>query len=411
MIDLGPADAAPSPAGSGALVTNILHFVRLLRDAGLTSVGPGSVADAVRAVEAVGPGHRDDFYWALHAVLVRRAEYRALFDQAFELFWRRPPEGDRPPEDVRAGFRSRSRDRPARAAARRLADALQQRRDTPPADTSAVPAHADLRMAYSAEERLRTRDFEQMSADELELAKKAMARMRLDVPEIVTRRWTAAIAGRVDMRATFRATLRSGHGHIPLRWRRRVARPPALVALCDVSGSMDRYARVLLHFLHMLAGTRTHVSTFLFGTRLTNVTRYLEHSDPDEALARIGQTVQDWSGGTRIGAALATYNRRWSRRALGSSAAVLLITDGLDREGGVGIRKEARRLRLSCRRLIWLNPLLRYEGFEPRAAGIRALLPEVDELRPVHNLQSLEQLVSALSRSYRRGERAATRAL
>ncbi len=409
MTDAGPSGASRSPGDLGALVPNILRFVRLLRDAGL-SVGPGSAAEAVRAVEAVGPGRREDFYWALHAVLVSRADQREIFDHAFRLFWRRAPDGVGSLEQVAAGLRVRPSEGRARAAARRLAEALRRQRGAPRPDTSPPHADVDLTMAYSAQEGLRTKDFEQMTADELELAREAIARMRLYVPDIVTRRWRAGAAGRVDMRATLRATLRSGHGHIPLRWKTRVFRPPALVVLCDVSGSMERYARLLLHFLHTLTSQRTRVSTFLFGTRLTNVTRYLEDADPDEALARVGHAVKDWSGGTRIGAALAAFNRLWSRRLLGSGAIVLLITDGLDQEGATGIRKEARRLRLSCRRLIWLNPLLRYEGFEPRAAGIHALLPEVDEMRPVHDLSSLEQLVRALSRSYRRGERAATTA-
>ncbi len=401
--------AAPSPGGdAGALVPNILRFVRLLRDAGL-SVGPGSAAEAVRAVEAVGPGRREDFYWALHAVLVSRADQRELFDHAFDLFWLRPADGTGPLAHAASGLRVRPKEQRARAAARRLAGALQPPHG--PLRPDAPHTDVDLSKAWSDQEALRSKDFEQMTVDELGLAKRAIARMRLDVPEIVTRRWRAGSARRVDMRATLRASLRSGHGHIPLRWRTRVLRTPALVVLCDVSGSMDRYARLLLHFLHTLTGQRTRVSTFLFGTRLTNVTRYLEGADPDQALARVGTAVRDWSGGTRIGASLAAFNRLWSRRLLGDGAIVLIITDGLDREGAIGIRREARRLRLSCRRLIWLNPLLRYEGFEPRAAGVRALLPEVHEMRPVHDLRSLEQLVRALSRSCRRDGPAATTAL
>jgi len=401
--------AAPGPVTPpGTLVPNILRFVRLLRDAGL-SVGPGSAAEAVRAVEAVGPERRDDFYWALHSVLLSRADQREVFDHAFDLFWLRAPDRPWPLEHAASGLRVRPKERRARAAARRLAEALH--RPQGPRRPDASRPDVDLTLAYSDQEGLRTKDFEQMTTDELEAARRAIASMRLDVPEIVTRRWRAGSAGRVDMRATLRATLRSGHGHIPLRWRSRVFRAPALVVLCDVSGSMDRYARLLMHFLHTLTSRRTRVSTFLFGTRLTNVTRYLEEADPDEALDRVGHAVEDWSGGTRIGASLAAFNRLWSRRLLGDGAIVLIITDGLDREGAVGIRREARRLRLSCRRLIWLNPLLRYEGFEPRAAGIRALLPEVDEMRPVHDLRSLEQLVRTLSRSWRRDGRATTTAL
>jgi uncharacterized protein with von Willebrand factor type A (vWA) domain len=200
----------------------------------------------------------------------------------------------------------------------------------------------------------------------------------------------------VDLRATLRAAMRGDRAAIPLRWRSSVPRPPAIVALCDVSGSMARYSRMLLRFLHALTRDRDRVHSFTFGTRLSNVTRHLRHRDPDLALAALGREVKDWEGGTRIGACLREFNLRWSRRLLGQGAVVLLVTDGLDREEGHGLADETERLRRSCRRLVWLNPLLRFEGFEPRAAGIRAMLPHVDDFRPVHDLESLDQLAEAL---------------
>jgi uncharacterized protein with von Willebrand factor type A (vWA) domain len=253
-------------------------------------------------------------------------------------------------------------------------------------------------MSWSDQEVIRTRDFEQMSPEEMERARELMGQMVLALRTQRTRRWRRHIRGSaVDMRATLRASLRTGHGLIQLQRRSRMHRPPDLVVLCDISGSMERYARMLLHFLHGLTGTRERVHTLLFGTRVTNVTRQLRHRDVDDALARVGQTAPDWSGGTRIGASLEAFNRLWSRRLLGHGAVVLLITDGLDRDGARGIEKEAERLRRSSRRLIWLNPLLRYDGFEPKAAGVRALLGHVDDFRPVHNLESLESLVEALA--------------
>jgi hypothetical protein len=213
-----------------------------------------------------------------------------------------------------------------------------------------------------------------------------------------TRRFRPDPSGRLaDMRATLRAALRSGSDFIPFQWRRRRTRHPPLVVLCDISGSMDRYGRMLLHFLHAVTNDRDRVHTFLFGTRLTNVTRYLRHKDVDAALVKVGQAVEDWAGGTRIGHCLHVFNARWSRRVLGQGAVVLLITDGLDREDGRGLGDEMERLRKSCRRLIWLNPLLRYERFEPRSLGVRAILPHVDDFRPVHNLESLADLARALS--------------
>jgi uncharacterized protein with von Willebrand factor type A (vWA) domain len=185
---------------------------------------------------------------------------------------------------------------------------------------------------------------------------------------------------------------------LQLARRRRVTRPPPLVVLCDISGSMARYAQILLHFLHAVANDRDRVQVFLFGTRLSNITRQLRHRDPEVAFELIAHVVPDWSGGTRIGEALAEFNQRWARRVLGQGAVVLLVTDGLDRDGAAGLAENMDRLHHSCRRLVWLNPLLRWQGFEPKSQGIRAMLPHVDEFRPVHNLASLRGLVDLLSR-------------
>jgi uncharacterized protein with von Willebrand factor type A (vWA) domain len=177
-----------------------------------------------------------------------------------------------------------------------------------------------------------------------------------------------------------------------------------LVVLCDISGSMDRYARMLLHFLHAITNDRHRVHALVFGTRLTNITRHLKHRDVDVALARVTEAVADWAGGTRIGASLTEFNRRWSRRLLGQNAVVLLISDGLDADAGAGLAFEMERLAKSCARLVWLNPLLRYSGFEARPAGIRAMLPHVDDFLPVHNLRSLTELAGVLARPPRRDE-------
>jgi uncharacterized protein with von Willebrand factor type A (vWA) domain len=381
---------------TGALAENVVHFTRLLRRAGLRC-GPGAALTALRAVEAVGLRRRDDFRDALHAVLVTRREEGDVFRHAFEIFWRDPLG----PEAAMAALLpkvpvSGPRPRPE-PGQRRLASSGE------PAARAAAPARPhsaelDLTMSWSNQEVLRTKDFEQMSAEEQRVAERLIAGLRLRGPPERMRRWRMDAAGdRVDLRRSFRATLRSGHGLIPLQRSTRVQRAPSLVLLLDISGSMDRYARVLLHFSHGLTNSRPRVSTFLFGTRLTNVTRQLRGRDVDVALEMVGRTARDWSGGTRIGASLGEFNRLWSRRVLGRGVVVLLITDGLDREGAAGIEKEAARLQRSCRRLVWLNPLLRYEGFEPRAAGIRALLRHVHDFRPVHNLESLEQLVEALS--------------
>ncbi len=382
------------------LVANVMHFGRILRAAGLP-VGTGKILDAVGAVREVGLKNRTDFYWALHAVFVNRRDQHELFDQAFHIFWRDPkilermmgivlPAGEAPPPPE------------AEPPSRRLLDALTPKDDSDKADEEREreeEIELDAAMTASANELLQEMDFEEMTADEIARAKAAIARMHLPIAEVPIRRFQPAPRrSRVDMRATLRAALRSGGASIPLKWRRRRRRPPPLVILCDISGSMSRYTRMFLHFMHTLTNDRDRVHTFLFGTRLTNVARFLRYRDVDIAVTKITAAVEDWSGGTRIGESLNAFNRHWSRRVLGQGAVVILISDGLDRDAGRGLTEEVERLHKSCRRLIWLNPLLRFEGFEPRSQGIRSLLPHVDEFRPVHNLQSLDELITALSR-------------
>ncbi|MGH7125450.1 MAG: vWA domain-containing protein [Stellaceae bacterium] len=386
-----------SKRGAGRLLENLMHFGRALRAAGLP-LGPGKVLAAAEAVQAVGIANRSDFYWALHAVFVNRRDQRELFDQAFHIFWRNPQLLEKMmglllPE-------MRSPDAPEREEmSRRLAEALHPGQGEAPDRPQEKEIELDAAMTFSDRELLQKMDFEQMSADEIARAKQLIRRMRLPLMDVATRRFQPDRRGaRADMRATLRAALRSG-GLIALKRKSRRTRPPPLVILCDISGSMSRYSRLFLHFMHAVTNDRDRVYTFLFGTRLTNVTRYLRYRDIDVALDKIAGAVEDWSGGTRIGQCLGDFNRRWSRRVLAQGAVVLLITDGLDRDAGAGLGPEMDRLHKSCRRLIWLNPLLRYEGFAPKSLGMRAILPYVDEFRPVHNLESLGELVAALSRS------------
>ena len=383
-----------------ALGDNIVYFARVLRRAGLP-IGPGQIIEAMRAVEAVGVERRDDLRGALFATLVTRAGQRALFDQAFDAFWQDPKLFDRalaallPHIDV-----PRVEEKPA-AGARRVAEALKGLGGQETAE-SRIVAELDARDTASADEILAAKDFEQMSAEELAHAKAALGTMRWRTAPRLTRRTAPSHIGHAfDLRRTLRKSLKTGGAIVRLERRARQLREPPLVVLCDISGSMSGYARMFLHFLHGLThlglsqGKTTH--TFLFGTRLTNVTRALKVRDPDEALAKVAAMTPDWDGGTRIAAALTAFNRQWARRVLGQGAVVLLITDGLEREGVAELGREAERLRRSARRLIWLNPLLRYDGFAPKAQGVQALLAHVDELRPVHNLNSLTELAAALS--------------
>ena len=399
-------DSVPSPQphrSDGRIAANIMHFARVLRAAGLP-IGPGRVLDAIQAVERVGIERRDDFYWTLHAVFVNRRDQRELFDQAFHVFWRNPRFLERMMSLILPAIRSEEDQSEKEQLAPRLADALDLGRNGAEPERREEELTADATLTWSQEEVLREQDFEKMTAAEMAAAKRAMQRLQLPIMDVRTRRFRPDPAGaRADMRATLRAALRSGGGIIPLSRRRQRTRHPPLVVLCDISGSMERYSRMLLHFLHAVTNDRDRVHTFLFGTRLSNVTRYMRSRDVDVALAQIAQQVTDWSGGTRIGACLHAFNRDWSRRVLTQGAVVLLISDGLDRDAGTGLADEMDRLHRSCRRLIWLNPLLRYDGFEPKSLGIRAILPYVDEFRTVHNLASLEQLAAVLGQERPRG--------
>lgn len=386
----------------GRIADNIVYFARALRKAGMR-VGPASVKDAIEAVLTAGIGSRDDFYWTLHAVLVTRHEDHATFDEAFRLFWK----SRELVEKLLAMFspvalENRERQKP-RAAESRVSDAMFEghQNATPPREVPDI--EIDARFTVSGNEMLRGKDFAQMSAAELVDARRAISELRLPFDMVATRRFRADSSGRrVDPRAMMRASARTGGALILPKFRSPREIHPPLVVLADISGSMSQYTRIFLHFLHALTEKRRRVHAFVFGTRLTNLTRQMRHRDPDQALADASAAVKDWSGGTRIGQTLADFNRLWSRRVLGQGAVVLLITDGLERDHVDGLAGEMERLHKSCRRLIWLNPLLRFDGFEARARGVRAMLPHVDEFRPVHNLNALADLCVSLGRSQRR---------
>ncbi|HUG63548.1 MAG TPA: VWA domain-containing protein [Methylomirabilota bacterium] len=393
MADGEVPDGGDDAAAAGRFAENIVHFARLLRRAGLP-VGPALVVDAVEAVTVAGIGRREDLYWTLHAVFVKKHEHAVIFDEAFRSFWRSrglvdkmiamfsPVAPPRPPTE------------PPRAGQTRVAKALF---GEAAADRTVEQPEieVDARFTVSDREILQAKDFAQMSTDEISAAKKAIRDLVMPLDKVETRRRVAAKAGEIDLRRTVQASLRSGGAIIPLAFRRRKEVHPPIVALLDISGSMSQYSRLFLHFLHALSEKR-RVTTFLFGTRLTNVTRQLRTRDPDEAMMACSAHVQDWSGGTRIGEAVATFNRDWSRRVLSGGPIVLLITDGLERDEVGGLKTAADRLHRSCRRLVWLNPLLRFDGFEARAAGVKALLPHVDEFRPIHSLDAVAGLCAAL---------------
>ncbi len=380
----------------GVLAANVMHFARLLRRAGLP-VGPADLLAAEQALTCIDLGSRTQARAALRATMVHRHEHAELFGQAFALFWRDPNAGL-----AAAALQMMDGDqlKPERAPAgsRRLAEAM-ARQQSQPMPPSEERQEITAILTVSERERLQTMDFEAMSAAEVARTKSEIRQLHLPLDLRRTRRLRPDAQGpRTDLRATLRHSLQRGGEVADLSRQSRMTRPPPLVVLCDISGSMGRYAQILLHFLHAVANDRDRVHTFLFGTRLSNITRQLRHRDPEVAFELVAHSVPDWSGGTRIGEAVALFNRNWSRRVLGQGAVVLLVTDGLDRDGAAGLAKAMERLHKSCSRLIWLNPLLRWDGFAPKSQGIRAMLPHVDEFRPVHNLASLRGLIEGLSR-------------
>ncbi|PRX37970.1 hypothetical protein SAMN05216257_10559 [Meinhardsimonia xiamenensis] len=404
----------------GRLAENITHFARALRKAGLR-VGPGHTIEAIRAVQAAGFTERADFYWTLHAVFVSRPEERAVFHQVFRLFWRDPRYLEHMMAMLLPAVRGVQEERRAKPAEKRAAEALldgvEREAPSPPEPPEeSEELVIDASRTASAEERLRSLDFEQMSAAEIAEAKRMLARLALPVPPIRSRRTETSRLGRMaDWRRTLQKAARQGGEIRALSMKSPRIRWPNLVVLCDISGSMSQYSRMILHFIHAVANRRgagwARVHAFTFGTRLTNITRHLRQRDVDAALAAAGAEAQDWEGGTRIGACLHEFNRDWSRRVMGQGAVVILITDGLDRGDPEELAHEMERLHLSARKVIWVNPLLRFEGFAPLARGVRAMLPHVDSLRAGHNIDSLTALAEALARPDEIGEQGRLAAL
>lgn len=396
----------------GRLAGNITHFARALRKAGL-KLGPGRILEAIRAVEATPFSSRMDFFWVLHACFVSRPEDRPVFEQVFRLYWRDPRFLDQMMSMMLPQVKGAHEERKAAPAEKRAAEALLDgvHRDIPPPpDSGGDEIEIDASATANAQERLRTLDFEQMSTDEVAEAKRMLARLTLPVAPILSRRTEPAARGTApDWRATLRRSLRRGGEFDRLSFREPKVRWPNLVVICDISGSMSQYSRMVLHFVHAVANQKgagwARVHAFTFGTRLTNITRHLAQRDVDAALAAAGAEAQDWQGGTRIGACLHAFNRDWSRRVMGQGAVVLLISDGLDRDPPETLSREMQRLHLSARRLIWINPLLRWDGFLPQAQGIRAMLPHVDCFRSGHSIATLAGLAQAVSSARDSGER------
>ena len=410
MAEQLPIDIPDNPK----LAQNITHFARALRKAGLP-IGTGRVVDAIHAVQAAGFTGKRDFYWTLHACFVNRPEHRTVFAQVFRLYWRDPRYMEHMMAMMLPAMRGVQEERKADAGEKRAAEALLDgvERDQPEKveQEGETGIEIDATQTASSEERLRNLDFEQMSTDEIAQAKRLLAQLTLPVKPIESRRGQASHLGnRIDRARTLRLAMRQGGELHDIALRRPKPRWPNLVALCDISGSMSQYSRIILHFLHTVSNAkgagRARVHAFTFGTRLTNITRHLHQRDVDAALAAAGSEARDWEGGTRIGDCLHQFNRDWSRRVMGQGSVVLLITDGLERGSPELLEIEIERLHLLSKRLIWLNPLLRWDGFAPKAQGVRTMLPHVDSFRAGHSIASLADLANVISQPDDQGRKA-----
>ncbi|HVS64913.1 MAG TPA: VWA domain-containing protein [Thermoanaerobaculia bacterium] len=394
----GLEDAAP-PGGN--LLRNMVLFSRLLRVGGLDTT-PQQLGDWLTALDLVDLRSKQDTKTASRAVLVRRAQDLDWFDTAFELFWQA-----RDPEELKrlemGMMLQRSNERRQRAAVERLSESSGE------SDDAGQHEEPEQLAAWSDREALRRKDFAHLTPEELAEVKRAIDRLRFPVDPRRTRRRVPARHGRtLDLRRTLRRSLRHGGELLRIEHRDRKLHRRPLVVLCDISGSMEPYARLLLRFLYAVARsplaaerggatTPPRVEAFVFGTRLTRVTPHLARRDVDEALRTAAAEIADWGGGTRTGEALREFNYAWSRRVLGGGAVVLLISDGWDRGDPALLSREIERLHRSCHRLWWLNPLLGSPGYQPLTRGMQAALPHLDAFLPVHDLRSLEQLGERLA--------------
>ena len=376
------------------LLHNLILFGRLLRALGM-DVNPGRMIDLVHALEHVNLARKSDFYYTARCLLVHDREDLPLFEQAFELFWRTPRE--KFIFDELFKFRAESPDQKPIIAPPTLQKNEPSASDDAKDDDADVQQIIEVTQTYSTREALRQKDFGELTQEELRAVKRFMAQMVWELGMRRTRRYRSGRGQRLDLRRSLRRNLRYGGELIEWPSRQPKFKPRPLVVIADMSGSMERYARLLLHFIYSLAkGLEQEVEAFVFSTHLTRITRQLHGKEIDRALAEVSREVTDWSGGTRIGESLKTFNFDWGRRVLGRGAVVLLISDGWDRGDPVLLKKEIGRLQRSCHRLVWLNPLLGSATYEPLTRGIQAALPYIDDFLPVHNLASLEQLATHL---------------
>jgi uncharacterized protein with von Willebrand factor type A (vWA) domain len=392
----GPIPIIPNDAGpDGHFLHNLTLFGAMLRRIGL-EVGSGNMLDLVRATDHVSVGKRGEFFQAARSILVHRKQDLPIFDEAFQIFWRKPATGSTS-MDLRSLGEQRRFRKPQISTGRDDEPEGAGFLEGEPDDDSVQ--NVDLTRTYSSVEILRQKDFSEFTSQEMAEARSMMANLTWDLGQRRTRRLASGNSGQLDLRRTMRQNLKYGGEFLELSFRSPKDKPRSLVLICDVSGSMERYTRMLLQFIHTIASGFQQFEAFLFATRLTRITRNLKYRSIDQAIDEVSKSVPDWAGGTRIGDAMKTFNYQWLRRVLRGQAVVLVISDGWDRGDPELLAKETSRLQRSCHRLIWLNPLLGSPSYQPLTQGMKAALPYVDDFLPVNNLNSLDSLARHLSTS------------
>jgi uncharacterized protein with von Willebrand factor type A (vWA) domain len=390
----GPIPIIPNDAGpDGHILHSLTLFGEMLRRVGL-EVGSGNMLDLVRATDYVSIGRRGEFFQAARSILVHRKQDLPIFDEAFQVFWRKPTDRSTT-MDLRSLGEQRRFRKPQVSTGRGDEPEGDQTIAGDPDDDSVQ--NVDLSRTYSAVEVFRQKDFSEFTSSEMAEARQMMANLTWDLGRRRTRRLAPGRSGPLDLRRTMRQSLRYGGEFLDLAYRSPKEKSRSLVLICDVSGSMERYTRMLLQFIHTIAGGFDKLEAFLFATRLTRITRSLKYRSIDQSIDEVSKAVPDWAGGTRIGDAVKTFNYDWMRRVLKGQAVVLIISDGWDRGDPELLAKETSRLQRSCHRLIWLNPLLGSPSYQPLTQGMKAALPYIDDFLPVNNLNNLESLARHLS--------------
>ena len=382
---------------SSKLVDNILFFSRILRSTGIP-IATNQVINSINAISSIGISNRHNFYYTLKTCLINDQHHFYIFDQAFKILFKQTEVLQKNNNELLENFgeQKNENEKFSNNTSNRIIDALfpklEKLKKNQLLSQDEIPVNNKI--SYSSNEKLSHQDFETMSTAEIVNAKVAISKFSIESKKIKSRRLIPNNLGKyIDPKRTFIKNIKNGSSSIVLNYKSNKLETSPLIILCDISGSMSSYSRMFLHFMHVIMDKRRNVSTFLFGTRLTNISKYLKNHDIDLALESVSKKVVDWSGGTRIGECIRDYNKNWSKRVQNGNSTVLIITDGLDRGSSHNLEKEMQRLNKTCYKIIWLNPLLRYEKFEPKVNSIKTILRHVDKHVPIHNINSIKRLV------------------